>query len=136
MSSFTAAEIEYLCGKTMGRLATIGADGRPHLTPVTFHFNAEEDAIDIGGVEFGNTKKWRDVQGNPDVAFLIDDASPEGAHAVEVRGIAEAHTSGGEKINPRFPNFVPQFIRIRPTRIVSWGIDAPGFHPNARTVRR
>jgi pyridoxamine 5'-phosphate oxidase family protein len=135
MSVFTEAEIEYLKRHTMGRLATVGADGQPHVIPLTFHFNAEEDAIDLGGIDFANSKKWRDVQRNPKVTFLVDDASPQGAHAVEIRGDAEAHSTGGDRINPRFPNFVPQFIRIRPRRIVSWGLDGEGFQPYGRTVR-
>ncbi len=134
MSFFTAAEIEYLRGQTMGRLATGGADGQPHLIPVTYHFNAAEDAIDIGGIDFAAGKKWRDMQHNPKVAFLVDDASPQGAHAVEIRGDAEPHATGGERINPRFPNFVPQFVRIRPRRIVSWGLESTGFRPYGRTV--
>jgi pyridoxamine 5'-phosphate oxidase family protein len=46
MSVFTEAEIGYLESNTMGRLATIGADGRPHLVPLTYRFNAAEDAED------------------------------------------------------------------------------------------
>jgi pyridoxamine 5'-phosphate oxidase family protein len=135
MSVFTAAELEYLQSQTVGRLATIGADGQPHLIPLTFHFNAEEDAIDLGGIAFASGKKWRDAQQNRKVTFLVDDASPEGAHAVEIRGDAEPHTTGGDRINPRFPNFVPEFIRIRPRRIVSWGLEGEGFQPYGRTVR-
>ena len=53
MSAFSEAEIAYLQSNTMGRLATIGPDGMPHLVPLTYRFNADEDAIDIGGVDFG-----------------------------------------------------------------------------------
>jgi pyridoxamine 5'-phosphate oxidase family protein len=126
---FRAAEIAYLQAQTMGRLATVGPDGRPHLTPVTYRFNPDEDCIDIGGVDFASSKKWRDAVANPHVAFLVDDASPAGAHAVEVRADAEIHRSGGESINPRFPNFVPEFLRLRPVRIVSWGLEGEGFEP-------
>jgi hypothetical protein len=35
MSVFSEAEIAYLQRKTMGRLATIGSDGMPHLVPLT-----------------------------------------------------------------------------------------------------
>jgi pyridoxamine 5'-phosphate oxidase family protein len=87
------------------------------------------------GLDFGNSKKWRDMLQNPHVAFLVDDASPTGAHAIEIRDNAEPHRSGGELINPRFPNFQPEFVRIRPHRIVSWGIETNGFLPHARTVR-
>jgi pyridoxamine 5'-phosphate oxidase family protein len=134
VSVFRDAELAYLQSQGMGRLATIGPDGRPHLAPVTYSFNVAEDALDVGGIDFGNTKKWRDVQHNQRVAFLVDDFSPQGAHAVEIRGDAEPHPTGGEAINPRFPNFKPEFIRIRPVRIVSWGLEGEGFQPVARTV--
>ena len=48
--------------------------------------------------------------------------------------------TGGGAINPRFPNFAEEFLRIRPTRIVSWGLeDADGttpvdFRVNSRPV--
>jgi PPOX class F420-dependent enzyme/OxyR family protein len=61
MSVFTPDEIEYLTSQTLARLATVGPDGRPHLIPVTFTFNDEEDAIDVGGIAFAKGKKWRDA---------------------------------------------------------------------------
>jgi pyridoxamine 5'-phosphate oxidase family protein len=139
MSVFTDAEIAYLTGQRLARLATVGADGQPHIIPVTFVYNAEEDTIDIGGINFGAGKKWRDAEQNPKVCVLLDESWGTGAKALEIRGEAELHETGGDSINPRFPNFAPQFFRIRPRRIVAWGIeeqgtDARGFHPNARTV--
>jgi pyridoxamine 5'-phosphate oxidase family protein len=125
MSAFTPEEIEYLTSNGLGRLATIGRDGQPHIVPLTYVYNAAEDTIDLGGIDFGNTKKWRDARANPRVTFIVDDASPQGGHAVEIRGRAEIHETGGRSINPRFPNFVDQFIRLRPTHIVSWGVGAP-----------
>ena len=124
MSAFSDSEIEYLRSQGLARLATVGPDGQPHVVPVTFNFNADEDAIDVGGVDFGNTKKWRDARGNPRVTFLLDDVlrDPRRARALEVRGRAEAHERGGATIHPRFPNFAEEFLRIRPTRIVSWGL--------------
>jgi pyridoxamine 5'-phosphate oxidase family protein len=123
MSAFTAREIEYLESNTMGRLATVGPDGRPHVVPLTYRYNPDEDAIDLGGIDFANTKKWRDARHNPRATLLVDDFSPTEAHAIEIRGDAETHETGGEHINPRIPNFVPQFIRLRPRHVVSWGID-------------
>ena len=142
MSAFTPSEIEYLTSQGLARLATVGPDGQPHVVPVTFIFNAEEDAIDVGGVDFGATKKWRDARQNPRVTFLLDDVRPDPrrARAIEVRGRAEALASGGGTINPRFPNFAEEFLRIRPTRILSWGLaGADGttpdeFRVNARSV--
>ena len=142
MSAFTPPEIQYLTGQGLARLATVGPDGQPHVVPVTFSFNAEEDAIDVGGINFGETKKWRDARQNPLVTFLLDDVlrDPRRARAIEVRGRAEALTSGGGKINPRVPNFAEEFLRIRPTRILSWGLESldgtlpADFRVNSRAV--
>jgi pyridoxamine 5'-phosphate oxidase family protein len=141
MSVFTDAEIEYLRGQTLGRIATAGQDRQPHVTPVTFFYNEDEDAIDVGGISFGGTKKWRDAKHNAKATLLVDDvlSNPRRARALEVRGEAEVHDTGGDRINPRFPNFADEFIRIRPTRIVSWGLDeggvsGKGFQMNARSV--
>ena len=86
------------------------------MVPVTFAFNADADTIDVGGIDFGATKKWRDAQANPRVTFLLDDVlrDPRRARAIEVRGRAEALATGGSRINPRFPNFAEEFLRIHP----------------------
>ena len=135
MSVFTPEEIDYLQENKLGRLASADAEGQPHVIPVTYFLNEEEDTIDVGGLNFGAGKKWRDVEENPKVGFLVDDVigPPRRARAVEIRGNAELHETGGETINPRFPNFAPQFIRIRPTRIVSWGLAQSATAATAKT---
>src|SRR5919204_5339811 len=141
MSVFTEAEIAYLSEERLARIATVGPDGQPHVTPVTFHYNEEEDALDIGGIFFGGTKKWRDARTNPRVTLLVDDVigPPRRARAIEIRGTVERHDTGGEGTNPRFPNFAPEFFRLRPTRIVAWGLEdeatgtGEGFQVNARS---
>ncbi len=65
MSAFTAEEISYLRENKLGRLATADAEGQPHAIPVTYFFNEDEDTIDVGGLDFGAGKKWRDVEQNP-----------------------------------------------------------------------
>jgi pyridoxamine 5'-phosphate oxidase family protein len=142
VSVFTESELAYLSDQRLGRVATVGPDGQPHVTPVTFHYNEAEDAIDIGGVSFGGTKKWRDAKKNQHVTLLVDDVigPPRRARALEVRGVVEVHETGGDGINPRFPSFAPEFFRLRPTRIVAWGLEdeasgtGAGFSVNARNV--
>jgi PPOX class F420-dependent enzyme/OxyR family protein len=142
MSAFTPSEIDYLTSQGLARLATVGPDGQPHVVPVTFAFNADADTIDIGGTDFGATKKWRDAQANPKVTFLLDDVlrDPRRARGLEVRGRAEALATGGSRINPRFPNFAEEFLRIHPTRIVGWGLEGgdgttpAAFRVNSRSV--
>ena len=122
MSVFTDEEIEYLKSQLLGRLATVGPDGQPHVVAVSFCYNAQLDTIDIGGHEFARRKKYRDVQRNPRVALIVDDmvsVNPWRPQGIEVRGEAEVLSSGGEALGP---GFAPEMFRIRPQRIVSWGI--------------
>ena len=122
MSVFADEEVEYLNSQLLGRLATVGPNGQPHAVPVSFRYNAQLDTIDIGGHDFARRKKYRDVQRNPRVAFLVDDlasVNPWRPRGIEVRGEAEVLTSGGEALGPGFD---PEMFRIRPRRIVSWGL--------------
>jgi len=123
MSVFTREEIAYLQSGTLGRLATVGPDGTPHVAPVGFSHNADLGTIDVGGRDMANTKKYRDVARSGRAALVVDDVRPPWKpRGIEVRGRAEA--VGG----PR------PLIRIHPERIVSWGIDADGTRPDGRSV--
>lgn len=124
MSVFTAAEIAYLQSQRLGRLATVGPDGQPHVVPVGFRYNPDLDTIDIGGHDFAKRKKFRDAQRNPKVALVVDDLAsitPWRVRGIEVRGEVEVLMSGGEHLGPGFD---PEIFRIRPKRIVSWGLPA------------
>ena len=81
-SVFTPAEIAYLQSQRLARLATVGADGQPHVVPLRFRYNTETDTIDVGsGHGFATRKKWRDVLKNPKVAIVIDDLPSTGGCA-------------------------------------------------------
>src|SRR5579885_2264192 len=120
MSHFTENELKHLRGegdRRLGRIATVGADGMPHVAPVGFSYNPTEDSIDVGGRDFARTKKFRDVQRSGRAAIVVDDVLPPWRpRGVEVRGRADA-IAGPEPL-----------IRIHPERIVSWGLggDAGG----------
>ena len=62
MSVFTDKELDYLAGQRLGRIATVGADGQPHVVPTSFRYNPDHDAIEVGGLRMSQTKKVRDVQ--------------------------------------------------------------------------
>ena len=123
MSAFNPAEIAYLKSQMLGRLATVGPDGQPHVVPVGFRYNPEQDTIDIGGHNFAQRKKYRDVQQEPRVAFVVDDIAsvdPWKARGVEMRGEADILEKGGTSIGPGFD---PEMFRIRVKHVVSWGIE-------------
>jgi pyridoxamine 5'-phosphate oxidase family protein len=124
MSVFTEKEREYLLsGVRLGRLATVGSDGIPHVVPTAFRYNPDHDTIDIGGHDFAKRKKYRDVLSNPKVAFVVDDiasVSPWRVRGIEMRGEAEVLDTGGIEL---MRGFDPEMFRIAPKRIVSWGLD-------------
>jgi len=116
VSIFNEAELAYLHGERhLARIATVGKDGTPHVVPVGWIHNTEIDTIDIGGRDFEQSKKFRDVTRNGRAAIVIDDLAstdPWRPRGIEIRGRAEA-------INDPRP-----MIRIHPERIVSWGLEA------------
>jgi pyridoxamine 5'-phosphate oxidase family protein len=123
MSVFTPAEIEYFGSQRLGRIATVGPSGQPHAVPVGFRYNPDEDTIDIGGHNFAKSKKFRDAQANPRVAFIVDDlasVSPWRPRGIEVRGVADVLASGGEAFGRGYDAAI---FRVRPRRIVSWGLE-------------
>ena len=135
MSVFTPAELAYLQSQRLGRLATVGPDGQPHVVPVSFRYNPDLDTVDIGGHGFTKRKKFRDVRHDRRVAFVVDDVTsvdPWMARGIEIRGDAAIVATGGQEI---MPGFDPEMFRIRPRRIVSWGIEGPdSFTSTARSV--
>lgn len=114
-SAFSDTEIEFLTTqRLLGRLATVGASGQPHVVPVGWSYNTDLDTIDIAGSQVENTKKFRDAATNPLVAFVVDDVLPPWRpRCIEIRGTAEA-------INPADG---PALIRITATKVVSWGVE-------------
>jgi pyridoxamine 5'-phosphate oxidase family protein len=140
MSIFTDAEIEFLNSQRLGRLATVGADGMPHVVPVAVFYDPEAEALVIGAnAGYGEavmtkSKKFRDAQRQPKVAIVVDAPSPR---ILEVRGEAETHLDGGEDIGRRLDapfRFSEAWIRVRPRRIVAVGVNDGPFGTSARDV--
>jgi pyridoxamine 5'-phosphate oxidase family protein len=134
MSVFTDKELEYLAGQRLGRIATVGPDGQPHVVPTSFRYNAEHDAIDVGGLRMSQTKKLRDVQRTGRASIVVDDVLPPWQpRMIEVRGTASVAPSGGKVFGERFEDTV---VRIQPRRIVSFGIESGDATTSARSVGR
>jgi pyridoxamine 5'-phosphate oxidase family protein len=123
--TFTSAELAYLRGQPLARLATIGPDGAPQVRPVGFAVDAETGTIDIPGLDNPGTQKWRNVVRDGRVSLVVDDVVPQPwqPRALEVRGIAEALPD----VHPAtaFPGVRPGVIRIHPRRIIVFGLDDP-----------
>src|SRR4029077_16296050 len=83
--------------------------------------NAGHDAIDVGGLRMSQTKKLRYVQRTGRASIVIDDVLPPWQpRMIEVRGTATVIPLGGKAFGERFEDTI---VRIRPTRIIAFGID-------------
>jgi pyridoxamine 5'-phosphate oxidase family protein len=125
MTVYTEAELAYLQGeRRLAHVATVGKDGTPHVTPVgMWSVDPDSGVVEVTGHSFAATKKFRDVARSGRAAIVVDDVLPPWRpRGVEVRGPAEA-------VDGPKPS-----IRIRPTRIVAWGLDDTGGARTARDV--
>ena len=123
MIEITESQIAYLASQRLGRLATTGADHKPHVVPTSYRYNRELGTIDVGGHHVATTKKYRDVQANGWAAIVVDDlvsTDPWTPRMLEIRGRAEPVSSGGSTLGPGFGE---AFIRIYPEKVNSFGID-------------
>ena len=121
--TLTAAQIDYLAGQRLGRIATAGADGKPHVVPTSFRYDPAHGTVDCGGLRVAETKKYRDVQANGWAALCVDDlmsVDPWRPRFLEIRGRAEAVSSGGAHLGPGFGE---AFIRLQPDKVNSFGIE-------------
>jgi pyridoxamine 5'-phosphate oxidase family protein len=115
MSTLSAAQLAYLNERRLARIATVGADGSPHVTPVgMWSHNPEQESVDVTGRDFAASKKYHDVASTARAAIVIDDLAstdPWRPRGIEIRGRAECMTE---------PH---PLIRIHLDRVIAWGID-------------
>jgi pyridoxamine 5'-phosphate oxidase family protein len=130
MSVFTDKELEYLATQRLGRLATINQHGHPQNAPVSFRYNPEEDAINIGGRWLSQSQKFKNVIRHTHVAFVVDDVqfNPSWhARGVEIRGVAEQVATGGKLIFGPDYDADDAVIRIHARQIISWGLEGSAY---------
>jgi len=114
MAVFTVAEMEYLAGQRLARLATASTSGEPDVSAVGFA--VEGDTIVSGGMDITKTVRYRHLRENPQATVVIDDLAsvePWQPRGVKVRGTAAVEVVGGRSQ-----------IRVHPTVVWSWGINS------------
>jgi pyridoxamine 5'-phosphate oxidase family protein len=110
----TPAERVYLESQQLGRLATVDAQGRPHVAPVGYTFNVTTGTIDIGGFHMSTTAKFSHVRRTGVAALVVDDVLPPWRpRGIEIRGRAEALDTAADAETG--------LIRLHPDRVHSWG---------------
>ena len=113
---FADVELRFLKSqhRPLGRIATVGPDGIPHVVPSGWTYDEAAGAVDVTGRDVQSTKKFRDVAQTGTAAIVIDGVA-EGDEwnpwALEIRGRAEAIAGP------------PAVIRIFPDSVRSWGLE-------------
>ncbi len=80
---FSAQQLRFLEKPRIGRLATVRADGRPHIAPIWFQFDMGEFLI----LTERGSQKHKNIERDPRVELCIDDERAP-YHTVIVRGHA------------------------------------------------
>lgn len=128
---------EFLLHEKTGRVATVDADGNPHVAPLWFVW----DGTSMWLNSIVRSQRWVDLQRDPRIAIVVDggDQFTE-LHGVEIRGNAEAigdvprGTGRNDALFEAERDFARKYIgqdefvtdgrhawlRITPTSIVSW----------------
>jgi pyridoxamine 5'-phosphate oxidase family protein len=98
--------------RTLARIATIDANGMPHVVPGGWSWDDETGEIVLGGHDVPSTRRARHIRQSGVAAVTIDGVDhSEGFHpwALLIRGSARVDEAAG-------------VIRLTPHEITSWGL--------------
>jgi pyridoxamine 5'-phosphate oxidase family protein len=138
---FSQKEIEYIGSQRLARIATASSSSssregiiQPDVVPVGFDFDGEH--FYVSGMNLLKSTKYKNVQKNPKVALVIDDlksVNPWEPRGIRIYGIADTVTrQDGYMQQTDHPSVT--YIRIKPLKKWSWGIDAPVFERRSTVV--
>jgi pyridoxamine 5'-phosphate oxidase family protein len=124
---FTDAELAYLRGQRLARLATASPDGDPEVSPVGF--TADPDGISSGGLDITTTLRHRNILATGRASLVVDDLAsiePWRPRGVKVRGDATiTEDADGNAV-----------IRITADTVWSWGINEGAEKHFAGTIEK
>jgi len=127
----------FLTAERTCRVATVGADGRPHVAPLWFVW----DGTALWLHSIVRSRRWADLARDPRVAVVVDAGEQYGElRGVEIGGVAavvgevprgttdDPELAGPERMFARkyagVDEFTPDgrhgWLRIEPEKIVSW----------------
>ncbi len=126
--------LEQLRVARVGRLATTGEDGQPHIVPVCFVFDGEALFTPIDGKPktTRRLKRIRNLKTNPRAALLVDHYEEDWRRLRYVLVEGEGSLVEGERaalalasLHEKYTQYAkvevgPEVIRIKATSIVAW----------------
>lgn len=114
-SQLTAAERRWLLDppRSLARIATVSADGMPHVVPGGWSFDPTTDEMVLGGRDVPRTVRAAHVRATGRAAVVVDGLAPGpgwSPWAFIVRGRARVDEAGGA-------------LRVACDEVTSWGLD-------------
>jgi pyridoxamine 5'-phosphate oxidase family protein len=133
-------EIDYLNTQRIARIATVSIISdrpiQPDIVPVGFDFDGEY--IYVSGMNILKSTKYKNILKNRNFAVVIDDlktVDPWDPRGIRIYGDADVVTRRGGYMDPS-GHSEHTYIRIRPIKKWSWGIDEPVFTDGKFNVKR
>jgi PPOX class probable F420-dependent enzyme len=126
----SAAWRQRLAEARVARLATVDAEGRPHIVPITFALDGDTIyfAVDAKPKRTIHLKRLRNIAGNPAVAVLVDHYEEDWSRLWWVRVDGTAHVIADNEAADRAVDLLvrryAQYERARPAGpVVAVSID-------------
>jgi PPOX class probable F420-dependent enzyme len=120
----------------VARLATVSADGAPHLVPIVFAVDGDTiySAVDGKPKRSRNLRRLANIAAEPRVSVLVDAYSPDWSQLWWVRAdgictVVDSSARAAEALRAKYPQYrqVPldgPFLHIAVTRWSSWDASA------------
>ena len=137
--------IDFVRNHRVARLATSDDDGKPSVIPICYAFDGESIYTPIDEkpkrVEPGSLRRVRNIQGNPNVAIVVDDYSDDWSKLVYVliSGSAEImmagdleHSNAVKLLRDKYRQYHSMkleerpIIKVTPARITRWASEGLG----------
>jgi uncharacterized protein len=130
---FSAKEVDFLLKNEGCSVATVSPSNTPHIVPVSYIF---EEGDFYFATDY-NTRKYKNLKQNPNVALAIDVYSSINNRAIIIHGKANFIEHGRKfqklyktfhrkfewvRIDPWKEEEAP-FVKVKPYKKISWGLD-------------
>jgi pyridoxamine 5'-phosphate oxidase family protein len=136
-------EIEYIKSQRIARIATVSISledsnksMQPDVVPVGFDYDGKY--FYVSGINILKSTKYKNILKNKKVAVVIDDlktVDPWDPRGIRIYGEADVVTRQGGYMD-QTGHSEHQYIRIRPNKKWSWGIDEPVFAGGKFNVKK
>ena len=124
-------EKNFITTHRVARLATVDAQGQPHVVPIVYAFDGDKLYTPIDKkpkrVEASRLQRVRNISVNPHVAVIVDDYAENWGQLawVQVRGTAKVIVEGPKQaagvglLQAKYPQYAAMSLQKRPIIVIT-----------------